>query len=254
MKRWIGWALVALLALGIGLIATLPAAVAWRHIAAHVPDLTLDAPSGSVWNGRASGAKLRGAALGALSWQLSPWSLLSTPTAQLTLAGGSVDFVGTARFANSEIELSDVTASTDAEWLAPALAIPELTPEGTVDIALKRLAISSAGIPTAIVGTATWRNAAVNGRVRAELGVIELSARSSGDAIVVTARDDGRGALIVNGAFEIRGAAYNGRIALTPRSSDEALIAALQWIGAPQPDGSRLLLVEGQIHPTEVNL
>jgi hypothetical protein len=110
------------------------------------------------------------------------------------------------------------------------------------------------GLPLAIEGSGSWRDALVEGRARAELGQIDLSAKTRDGTIVVAARDDGRGALIVNGTFEVRDGRYQGRVALTPRNADEPLQQALQWIGAPQPDGSRLLLVEGQIRATEVSL
>ncbi len=254
MKRWLLWGSLILLALAAVLAATLPAAVVWRHIAPNVPDLALESLSGTVWRGEAGNARVRGFALGKLRWQLAPLSLLSAPTVRLALDGKDLDLETTVRSSGTDTEFTSLTATTDAAWLSPALAIPELKPEGELDIAIERLLIGQNGIPSVIAGSARWRKAAVTGRVRADLGDIELSARTINKKIELTARDDGRGALIVNGNFEIEGSTYRGRVALTPRNADPALIEALQWIGAPQPDGSRLLIVDGTIRATQVQL
>lgn len=120
MKRsWLWISLATLLLLALVVIATFPAALAWRWWGDRVPDVRLSGLSGSVWNGEALRVAVRGQALGKLKWQVSPLSLLGgNPAATLSLEGPGLKLSGVfAAAAERQVRISGLEAQAEAGWL-----------------------------------------------------------------------------------------------------------------------------------------
>lgn len=239
--------LIVLIALaGIG-IATCPASMAWRFLAARAGALKLDGLSGTVWNGHAASASVFDKPLGALDWQLHPLPLLRGVTAaQLDLHGGEVTGSGAvAREADGTLNLDAATIHLPASLAAPALDIPMLQLLGQIDIDIAQLRMQGAW-PTAATGKILWHNAAVAGAAQAGLGDLRAQfATAPNGSIAGTAHDLG-GPLQLDGTFTIESGGYDVRARLAARDGNRQVLDALRYMGQPQGDGTTLLLIHGK--------
>lgn len=257
MKRsWLWISLATLLLLALVVIATFPAALAWRWWGDRVPDVRLSSLSGSVWNGQALRVAVRGQALGKLKWQVSPWSLLGgNPAATLTLDGPGLKLSGVfAAAAERQVRISGLEAQAEAGWLAPALAIPALEPTGMLNVSGASLLLSATGMPREIDARIEWREAGVRGQVVARLGTMVIEAHGRDGRIDATVADQGDGEVEVRGQVRLDQGQYRGETVLVPRASEGPVVEALQWVGEPRPEGGRLLIVEGRIAVPEETL
>lgn len=249
MRRWLLLGTLGLLALGVVVVATFPAAVAWRWWGERVPELRLQGVTGSVWSGAAQRLAVRGQALGALRWQLSPWALLGGAVqAQIELDGPGLKLRSAVRATrDGQVQLSDLGADAEAGWLAPALAIPALEPTGTLSVNGASLTLDRTHLPRAVDATLYWNQAGVRGQAVARLGSLTLTAQGQDGHIQLNIHDAGDGELEVRGSATLDGARYRSEVVLVPRVAEGPVVQALQWVGEARPEGGRLLIVEGQI-------
>lgn len=257
MRRAGGWlTLAALLILASVVVATFPAAVAWRWWGKELPELTLNGVEGTVWHGSSGRASVRGQALGKLEWNLSPLSLLrGEPAVELAIEGAGLKLSGA--FATDErrrIRIERLKVDADAAWLAPALAIPALEPTGRIVAEGASALLGADGVPEALDARLEWQQAGVRGTVVARLGTLVIEAHGRDGRILATIADQGDGELEVRGSASIEGGSYRSETVLVPRSAQGPVVEALQWVGEARPEGGRRLLIEGRILATEVAL
>lgn len=257
MKRiWILVAAAILLTLSAVVLATFPAAVAWRWWGERVPDLKLQGISGTVWNGKATRVAVRGQVLGRMEWQV-PFAALvrGAPSVRVDLSGPGLQLKAViARQSADALALSELNAQAEAQWLGPALAIPELEPTGLVVTENASLVLSRGGMPQAIDAAIEWRNAGVRGQVVARLGTILIQAHGRDGRIQASVVDQGDGEVEIRGTASIDQGSYRSETILVPRVEQGPVVEALQWVGAPRPGGGRVLIVEGRITVLEENL
>lgn len=242
--------LLLLLLVVAGVVAwTLPAEVALRYLKPDLGPLQLGGVSGTVWQGRAASVSAFGTPLGALDWTVarSP-VLLRVVEAKLALQGGALEANGELRRdPDGSVLVRNLDFRMPAELAAPALDIPSLKLlgriEGRVDDA--RLA---GGWVSGARGTAHWRDAAVSGEAEARLGELSAEFASQPDgSIAGTVKDNGSSNLEVAGQFVIQTGQFNATARLAARNNDTQIQEALRYIGEPQPDGSSLLKIHGQL-------
>lgn len=257
MKRiWILVAAAILLTLCAVVLATFPAAVAWRWWGERVPDLKLQGISGTVWNGTATRVAVRGQVLGRMEWQV-PFAALvrGAPSVRVDLSGPGLQLKAViVRQSADALALSELNAQAEAQWLGPALAIPELEPTGLVVTENASLVLSRGGMPQAIDAAIEWRNAGVRGQVVARLGTIRIQAHGRDGRIQASVVDQGDGEVEIRGTASIDQGSYRSETILVPRVEQGPVVEALQWVGAPRPGGGRVLIVEGRITVLEENL
>ena len=252
-KTWLLITAALLLMLTVVLLATFPAALAWRWWGERAPDLKLQGISGTIWNGTATRVAVRGQALGRMQWQLPFLRLVSgDPGISVDLAGPGIKLKGDlARGADGTLAISGLHAEAEAGWLAPALAIPELEPTGLLVTEGATLLLSRTGMPRAIDARIEWRNAGVRGQVVARLGTLTIEAHGQDGRISASVADQGDGEVEVRGTAQVDQGNYRSETILIPRVQQGPVVEALQWVGAPRPEGGRLLIVEGRINVPE---
>lgn len=257
MKRiWFLVAAATLLTLSVVVLATFPAAVAWRWWGERVPDLKLQGISGTVWNGTATRVSVRNQMLGRMEWQVPFWALIrGAPSVRVDLSGAGLELNAVVvRQSADALSLSELNAQAEAGWLGPALAIPELEPTGLIITENASLVLSRSGMPQAIDAAIEWRNAGVRGQVVARLGTILIQAHGSDGRIQASVVDQGDGEVEIRGTASIDQGSYRSETILVPRVQQGPVVEALQWVGAPRAGGGRVLIVEGRITVLEENL
>ena len=239
---------VVVVATALGVAAwTCPADLAYRYFGNRIAPVKLHGLGGTIWQGHADAADLSGRNLGALEWRLQPAALLrGEAIAQLTLSGEGITAAGTVeRGADGQVSFRDVVLHMPARTAAPVLAIPALDVLGTIEIDVTQARLRGAGLDSAN-GVAYWRDAAVAGAAQARLSDMQVTFASPADGTISgTIRDLG-GPLQVDGAFTTSLGRYDAHASLAARDNDPRVLEALQFVGQPQPDGSRQLVIEGR--------
>jgi hypothetical protein len=255
-KTWFLIAAATLLVLCVVVVATFPAAVAWRWWGDRAPELQLSGISGTIWNGSATRAVVRGQALGKMQWQVPVGRLLGgNPGVIVELSGPGLQLsAAIARGEGDTLAISDLKAEAEAGWLGPALAIPELQPTGMLATEGASLLLSRSGVPRAIDARIEWRDAGVRGQVVARLGTLVIEAHGKDGRIEASVADSGDGDVEVLGGALIDQGSYRSETILVPRVAQGPVVEALQWVGTPRPEGGRLLIVEGRITVLEETL
>lgn len=238
------------LVLILALVATfLPASTALNLLGDRLRDVRMEGVSGSVWNGRADALSVRERALGAFTWKLSPWALFARRIdADISLDGPELKADGFVSVSGpGSLSLRGMRASVDAQRLQPVLDIPALMLMGRVEFDLRELVIDRY-FPARVEGSALWREARVGGAADALLGDIRADFASAGPgSIEGTVSDDGGPLIIEGGRFSAGLQGLNAEATLRARDGDAAVQRALQFIGAPQADGSSRLEIRGQL-------
>jgi general secretion pathway protein N len=225
---------------------TCPADLAYRYFGDRFAPLVLRDLSGTVWHGRATNVELFRQNLGALEWRLQPAALLHGETvAQLSLSGADVAATGLGdRGADGQVSFRDVVVHMPARLAAPVLAIPALDLLGTIEIDVAQARLRGAWLDEAS-GAAYWRDAGVAGAAQARLSDLQATFVSAGGAISGVVHDLG-GPLQAQGTFTASLGRYDAQVRLAARDGDPRVTEALQFVGQPQPDGSRQLVIEGR--------
>jgi general secretion pathway protein N len=242
--------LIALVLVGSVIVFTLPAQLAYRWAAGELGPLRLQGIDGTVWDGRAAGVTAFAQPLGSLEWQVAKWPLLSRRVeAQLNLSGGQVQAKGLVRReANGELHASGVDFTMPASMAEPAIDIPALKLHGEIVGRLED-AIVLGGWVSGAHGTARWQHAGVSGQAEARFGDLLVDFASQPDgSIRGTVKDDQSSNLQVDGQFVVQAAQFDAQATLSARNEDMTMRETLQFIGQPQPDGTSLLKIHGQLY------
>jgi len=237
------------LASAVGVAAwTCPAELGYRYFGDRIAPVKLHGISGSVWHGHADSAELLGQNLGELDWRLRPSSLLQgAALAHVVLAGGDVVGNGTIeQTADRQLVLHDVEAQLPARIAAPMIDVPLLQLLGTIEIRLAHARLRGYTIADAH-GVAFWRNAGVAGAAQARLSDLQFTFATATEGQVSGTVQDLGGPLLASGAFSANAMRYDAKLKLAPRDNNAQVAEALQFVGQPQPDGSRELLIEGRL-------
>ena len=240
--------LLVLLLAGIVVLALLPARVALDFVGGRLGPVELGEVSGTVWRGEARPARINGEDIGTLSWSLSPWALLAARAdADLRLEGEVWRGEGAVSVKRDRsVRVRDLRLNFPAQRLQPALDIPALVLRGEVQVHIVEGELQG-GFPTAVKGSATWKDAAVAGSAAAQFGDLSTDFASDGaGGLKGTVRDHG-GPLQAEGSYQASLAGYSADVVLRARDGNPQVVEALQYIGQPQPDGSARLEVRGQL-------
>ncbi len=232
---------VALL-LAVMLVAQAPARLL-NHL---IPEdrLLLQGIEGTLWEGSAARALLPTVGgylhLGALQWQLSPWSLLSlAPRVTVNSRWGNQQLSGVIVYhSNERIRLGDVDATLPASLVRQFLPL-EL--RGDLSLLAAHLEIRE-GLPYAADGRLVWRGGGwVSPQGPRTLGDYAMDFRQpAGDALVgdVTTL---AGSLRAEGRVTLTGSDYDIDVLLAGDGlRDPQLRQALQLVAAPEGEDFRL--------------
>ncbi len=247
--KWF-FALLVLALVVAGVIAwTMPADVAWRHVAPKLGPVSLVGVRGTVWDGHADGISVFGRDLGEVDWRVSKMPLLGMRVvADLRIKGADIDGSGLLeRARDGRVTVREVRFRMPAALFAPALDIPSLNLRGTVNGTLTQASLVN-GLIVDAAGNARWSEAGVSGQAEARFSDILAEFVSKPDgSIAGTIADDGRGNLEVNGRFSVAPTAFSAEAFLSARDDDARVREALQYIGQPQADGSSHLVIRGEL-------
>jgi hypothetical protein len=185
--------------------------------------------------------------LGTLEWHLQPAPLLhGEAIAQLTLTGDEITATGLVeRGADGEVSFRDVAVHMPARIAAPVLATPALDLLGTIEIDVARARLRGVWLEDAS-GAAYWRDAAVAGAAQARLSDLQLTFASAAGGMISGVVHDLGGPLQADGTFTASLIRYDAQVRLAARGDDARVAEALQFVGQPQSDGSRQLVIEGR--------
>jgi hypothetical protein len=242
--------LVVLVLLGAVVAFTLPARIAYQWAAPRLGPVRLEGIDGSVWDGSADSLSVFNQPLGAIQWQLARWPLLSRRVeADVALSGGAVQAKGhVVRDALGELHANAVEFQFPATLAEPAVDIPALKLQGEIVGRLEEATLRGGWVAGAH-GAARWQHAGVSGQAEARFGDLLIDFASQPDgSIAGTVKDDQSSNLAVNGQFVVHAGEFDAQAVLTARNEDMNVREALQYIGQPQPDGSSLLKIHGQLY------
>jgi general secretion pathway protein N len=254
MKK-LAWILVALGLIAVLIVLTAPARLFTDRIVERNPQLTLAGVSGSWWNGEVADLRVNGRPVGKLNWQLRPASLLSgMPATDVEISGGGIELTGLLLRGTDHAVLRDVKGHIDARWLQPAVGIPLLSFTGRVAVDLREFRGGRGGLPHSLDLSLTWADAGVTGLAAARLGSITVLARGADGRFDGRIHSQPEDPLSVDGGFQLADRRYRAEVRLRPRDPADPVAQALQWVGQPDGQGGRLLIVEGELllPPAEV--
>lgn len=240
MKSWLRYALLALVAYGIFLIATLPAAHAYDWFKNSLTPLRLYGLEGSVWSGRAQDAELSGYyRLGKVTWEAHPWTLLlGRIEASWAARDGLTDARGhVTRTLTGATRFTDVTGQFAVGELAPLFTALAAKPEGVLRARLDEIEIDGAVV--AARGTLNWENAAFITPQPVTLGAFTMNIVTDNTGVKGTLLDKG-GPLKAQGVLTLKpdgNYQFTGSFSAQPGAKQSELLQALSWLGAPGPDG-----------------
>lgn len=251
-KRWLTVAGAALLALAfvvMALLWTAPADIAYQALRSRLGGWQAQGLSGSLWQGRAEQVALHGMPLGVLEWSVSRSAFFAgTTRGSASLRGSGIaldlDFERNGRTAI----LRNVALKLPAQFLAPAIALPGLSPLGEVEANLTEMELND-GFLTRAIGGFEWRGVGVSGAAEGSIGDIVAEFGSAADGGLLLVLRDRNARLGVDGRVRFRGPTFELDVNLTPRQSNLQLFEVLRLIGQRNPDGSTLLRVRGQMQP-----
>jgi hypothetical protein len=226
---------------------TFPADLAWRLGGQRFAPLVLHDVGGTIWNGHAASTELFGQDLGALDWTLHADALLrGVAAADVHLAGATVSAHGTIeREASARFAARDFVVTLPARLVAPALGIPTLDLLGSIEIDVDRAELAGFW-PTRAAGSARWHDAGVSGAAQARFGDLAARFATAADGSISGSVHDLGGPLELSGTFSASLRRYTATARLAPRDANAQLAEALQYIGQPQADGSRELIIQGR--------
>ncbi|MEO1136184.1 MAG: type II secretion system protein N [Pseudomonadota bacterium] len=112
---------VATLVFVVTLIVNAPASLLPVFVDLDEAQISYSGVSGTVWNGNVSDASIAGAPLGAVSFEVSPWSLLGfSPQIALSMQGGAIAGEGRVTVGpGRKLSLKDSSADIEVAAIAP---------------------------------------------------------------------------------------------------------------------------------------
>jgi len=248
--KYFSIAVVLLVALVVGVLALMPAKFALAQLGNRIGPLTVDAVSGTIWNGRAGSSVMNGESLGALGWKVDPISLLAMRVdADLRLDGSEFQGKTFASFSGGGgLLLRDTLLTMDAQKLQPAVDIPALQLRGRVELTLEEADLVGM-FPRKLKGAARWQDAAVAGEAEAVLGTLSATFQTASDGAIIGVLQDEGGPLALDGQFRAALTGYEADAVLSARDGNPQVQKALGYIGEVQPDGSSVLQIRGRLLP-----
>ncbi len=252
--RRVALALLVLLALGLAVLARLPAALALRLAGPLPAGVEAQDPRGTLWDGQLGALRVDGRDLGTLRWRLSAASLLrAAPSAELALEGpprpgGGWRASGLLARDGDAWRIRAASIELPAALLDEGLAALGLRADGRLHLAIEHaeLAPLAAPWPRALAARAQWRDARVAGAAAAALGTLSLDLRQADGGPLEGALADAGGPLALAGGLQADPAGWRLDAVLGAR--DPALAPSLALIGQPLPDGRRRLRLDGGWH------
>jgi general secretion pathway protein N len=247
LLRALAIGLLFALAIGVALVVTFPAHLAWQWFGPEHPRLRVEGIEGRVWKGRAARVWYDEEYLGAVDWTLPMGSVLRRePDLSFYLSGGMVTASGQAiRGRDRRLRLPRLQVDLPARLAEPALDIPALVMQGVIEIELRDVELSRFGLERAR-GRLMWRDASVSGAAEALLGDLYAEVEAPSLGLIEGRLYDGGGPLSLDGWFRLRVTTFQAEVRLAAREGHPQVLEALQYAGEPQPDGSVLLRVEGR--------
>ncbi|MDX1571615.1 MAG: type II secretion system protein N [Xanthomonadales bacterium] len=248
--RWpvvISGALLALLALFGALLVQLPASHALGWASRVVPELAVAGAAGTVWRGTASRVAWRHYELGRIEWVLDPLPLATGRVNADVSIVGAIEAQGkvTGSLGGGQIAMEAARCKAPAGWIQHILDAPFLQLEGTLEADIERVELRD-GFLVHLAGLVRWDPAAVTGRIRTDLGGLEILWTTEGERIRGDISDTG-GPLQAQGAVAIVDRQYDVNLALAARGDAESLRQALYVVGVPDAEGRVELNITGEL-------
>jgi len=231
---------LALLAVPIIVVLTLPARVVVPHIGAGED---VGEVSGTLWQGEAVWQQ-PGLVPVDLAWQ---WD--GGRTWRWQAQGLGTDLEGRWRAAASGTELLDVSGRIDMDRLDARMWLLNARPRGAVELDIDRALVVDGG-PPEIDGRLVWRDARIEGALHESLGEITVRMNSrvdSGQRQVASVETTRPGAVQVRGTIAFGADRYEVDLWLRPMADRPELARQIAWLGEPQPDGQVRVRLEGAL-------
>lgn len=196
MKRWWHYLLFGVCAWFIFLLMRVPAPVVYSMVAdSPGGEVQLAGVSGTLWHGEAQQLQYQNRAVGSLSWQLSPWSLL------LGQLGGDISLIQDTGYLKAqaetslgggELSLSAIEGRLPLALIQPYLSRVPLPLEGVISLKLDELLLDAKGRPQQATGRVVWHQAGVSAPQQLLFGDLQMNLVSvEGGGIEGTISDSG---------------------------------------------------------------
>lgn len=243
-----------LVAVGCGVyLWRLPADVGYRYGAKRVGAVALSGLSGTVWDGHADGISVLGNDLGEVDWHLPKLpALQGKPVVDLRIKGSDVELAGQLeRLGHGQFGAHSLRFSVPASMFERLFTKHHVKLQGTVQGVFDDALLSASNVQRAD-GNMHWSGVGISsdaGDLRMSDLLADFSTQGDG-SIAGTVKDDGNGALALNGRFTLRAPQFDAEATLRSRDGDEQMLEFLRSVGEPQPDGSTIVRAHGSMLPS----
>ncbi len=247
-RRWQRFLLLGAAAWLLFLVATFPAAHAYRLLQEHLPGVVLSGIEGTLWSGSADLLQAHGVRLENLEWEMRLWPLLL----------GRLDVALQVR--EKELQLKGHLGRTiggalyleQLQGRIPISRIQELTPYRVPELGgvlrFENLEISLAdGLLRRLSGEVQWSGARLTLGSPLELGGFVLQLQSDSGQTTGTLRDNG-GPLQAEGVLKLTPEgeySFNG--VFTPKDSSSELAGRMRMLGSPNAAGGYPFEYSGRV-------
>lgn len=162
LKKMMLWSVLALILFLLMLLATMPARVVTRVLPSQVPGLAFASASGTIWRGSTSAVYWQDLVIPEVSWQLSPWHLLTgAVNTDLQFGQGqSIQGQLTLHARATEQQLKRVDIMLPANELRNLSPMPGVQLHGTFRLDAETITLADNQLK-AITGRLQWRDAKV---------------------------------------------------------------------------------------------
>lgn len=239
-------ALALLLAFAWGLAARLPAGYLLDWTLADQPDVAWSHAGGTVWDGQAR-MVWAGYDLGLLQWQSRQSDILfGRFQADWAIGGAEIDGAGKvhSEIFGHQIALESLRLRAPAGWLQHILSAPFLILDGKLQATVERLVVRD-GWMSEFDGSVDWNEAAVTGRIRTELGGVNVRFETRQAGVIDGIVNDHGGSLSALGVVAIREQTYEVDVKLAARGEAVELRQALEVLGRIDAAGDVHLRITG---------
>jgi len=253
MNRALLYALLGMVLYGVFLVATIPAAWAYKWATPRLGGaMVLAGITGSVWQGRAQAARFGDVQLEKLRWELRPWALLLgrlNAGLEFNYQGQPGRVATVSRRIGGRWVLSDVALLLPARRFEGLLRLPGAELGGMVDVKLGDLTLEH-GRVAAAVGVLRWDRAAVVRPVPAQLGGFELKLEPADASTKGVLKDQG-GPVQADGLLTLKeDGNYTITASFVSRDLRQPAIAqGLLLFGQPGADGRVQINSKGVLPP-----
>ena len=227
-----------------------PASLAANWLAENNHPLQLQLTEGTLWNGKSLQSSWQGLALGKSNWNLKgvglkPMSLkyrIDTDSRQFHLAG-----IVDAR-SGGAVYAEQLEGRMPAAWIDLQSFIPFVFLAGSIEWQLDYLNWPASGVPAAR-GNFHWREAALTGLARVDLGALVIKLEESPGQLTATINSLEKADLMIDGQINSDGKQYtlNAFARISPARED--IFDMLAPMGKLQADGRILMHWTGNLFP-----